>query len=220
MESKGWNWEKIKDERWDIPSEDVYYLAHRWKEQGKLKFLDLGCGVGRHALFFLKQGFKVYAFDISESGLNILREKAERENLDMNIDLGDMLFLPYPSDFFDSILAYHVIYHTNKKGIKKVISEIWRVLGENSEVYLTFNSKESPSFKNPKHKRIDENTLIKMNDEEEGILHYYVDENEVFDLLRKFKIIKMRYIKEIIPSSGFKYHVLAQKVQTRFIEED
>ncbi|MEN2984151.1 MAG: methyltransferase domain-containing protein [Dictyoglomaceae bacterium] len=75
MESKGWDWNKVKEEIWDNPSEDIYYTLSRWKRLGKTRLLDLGCGKGRHALFFAKEGFEVYALDISESGINILKER-------------------------------------------------------------------------------------------------------------------------------------------------
>lgn len=53
VESKGWNWEIVKDDKVDIwknPSIESYYLLNRWKSQGKRNFLDLGCGLGRHSI--------------------------------------------------------------------------------------------------------------------------------------------------------------------------
>lgn len=212
MQSRGWRWKEIKELRWEIPSEEAYHLAHRWKSLNKLRFLDLGCGIGRHAIFFAKQGFEVFAYDISESGISTLKEKVKKENLNIKIDLGDMLSLPYPSESFDCILAYHVIYHTDRKGLDKVISEIKRVLVKDGEIFVTFNSKESPSYKNPQHKRINGNTILKQEGKEAGILHYYVDEEEVLELMKDFDIISLRYIKEIKPYEGCKYYVLARKV--------
>jgi len=67
---------------------------------------------------------------------------------------GDMLTLPYDSGSFDCVLAFHVIYHTDRTGIERVISEIHRVLVQGGEVYLTFNSLSNPTFSDPRHRRM------------------------------------------------------------------
>jgi hypothetical protein len=57
IESKGWKWEIVKDDEnciWKNPSIESYYLLNRWKTQAKIEFLDLGYGLGRHAIFFGK----------------------------------------------------------------------------------------------------------------------------------------------------------------------
>ena len=57
VESKAWNWKDADKNRWMRPSEDAVYLAHKWKEEGVHSILDLGCGLGRHSLYFAKNGF-------------------------------------------------------------------------------------------------------------------------------------------------------------------
>ncbi|HOJ93267.1 MAG TPA: class I SAM-dependent methyltransferase [Dictyoglomaceae bacterium] len=208
---KGWNWEEIKEDKWNTPAEEVYYLAHRWKSLNKLRFLDLGCGKGRNSIFFAKEGFKVNAFDISESGILILRERAKEENLDIETSIGDMHSLPYKEESFDAILGYHVIYHTNKEGLQKVISEIRRVLAKDGEIFVTFNSKSAPSYKNPNNIVLEDGTVIKEEGIETGIPHYFVDKEEVLEFMKDFEIINMKYVEEIIPGRGCKYYVLAKK---------
>ena len=48
---------------------------------GQLRALDLGCGVGRHALLFARLGFDVSAVDLAEAGLAEVRRGAEAEGL-------------------------------------------------------------------------------------------------------------------------------------------
>lgn len=211
MEFKGWDWSKIQEDVWDVPSEDVYYLLYRWKNLGKTRLLDLGCGKGRHALFFAKEGFEVYALDISESGINILKEKSQRCNLKVFALVSDMHSLPYEDEFFDCILAYHAIYHTNRDGLKKVISEIYRVLKNGGEFYVTFNSKYSRSFNNPNNIFLDDGTVIKREGIEAGIPHYYLDKEEIYSFMKDFEILSLKYIEDIIPKSSNKYFILARK---------
>jgi tellurite methyltransferase len=47
----------------------VLTLLQELKSRGARAALDLGCGVGRHALFLAEAGFAVEAFDGSETGL-------------------------------------------------------------------------------------------------------------------------------------------------------
>lgn len=66
MQSKAWDWEKNQSDYWLIPCVESPYLAERWQGKGFLRFLDLGCGLGRHAVYMAKKGFEVTAADLSE----------------------------------------------------------------------------------------------------------------------------------------------------------
>lgn len=46
-----------------------------------LHFLDNGCGPGRHAMFFARQGFHVTALDQSREALDYLKNWAEAEQV-------------------------------------------------------------------------------------------------------------------------------------------
>ena len=99
-----------------------------------------------------------------------------------------MLCLPYPDQSFDCIFAYHVISHTDSKGIKKVISEIERILKPDGEVYLTFCSKESTEFEEKRFPMLDKNTLICQDELEKGIPHFYADLADLEELLADFDV--------------------------------
>ncbi|MBX6315952.1 MAG: class I SAM-dependent methyltransferase [Isosphaeraceae bacterium] len=58
---------------------DARALDERFVEPGPL--VDLGCGVGRHALRFARRGFPVVAIDLSRPMLSALGEKARAEGL-------------------------------------------------------------------------------------------------------------------------------------------
>ena len=197
IKSKSWNWDIVADDFWTIPSEDVYYYLNRWLKLDFNKILDLGCGLGRHSLFFAENGFEVHAFDLSESGFDKFMEQIKNENLNICIKLGDMLSLPYKDSYFDCVLAYHSIYHTDSLGIKQVISEIYRVLKKDGEAFLTFNSRNNPSFIKNSNKKIDENTVLKTEGNEQNIPHYYTDVEDLKYLLKDFRIIKIRQIEDI-----------------------
>jgi AraC-like DNA-binding protein/2-polyprenyl-3-methyl-5-hydroxy-6-metoxy-1,4-benzoquinol methylase len=185
---KGFNWGNIDPSQHLKPFDNCIYLASRWKELGYVDLLDLGTGLGRHAIYFAKQGFNVSAMDISDYAVQYLKTWAAKENLLINAKVSDMLSLNYSKQSFDCIFAYHVISHTDSIGIKKTIAEIERVLKPNGEVYLSFCSKESTEFMGNKSNKLDKNTLISRNEIEKGIPHFYADLNDIKELLANFKI--------------------------------
>lgn len=91
---KGWKWNtlRFKEDRkqWLTPSLEAYSFLYRWKEQGKKDFLDLGCGIGRHALLFGKQGFNVNVSDIVPEAVNQTKTLLESENISCSGRVEDM----------------------------------------------------------------------------------------------------------------------------------
>ena len=130
------DWETLYKEKGIIqkePSKFVKEAVEFFKQQNLEKILDLGCGTGRHALYLLKQGFKVYGCDASESALKIAKEIIKN----VEFKKCDITSLPYKDNFFDGILCHFVIQHGKIEQIKKAISEIYRVLRKNGILYLS-----------------------------------------------------------------------------------
>jgi 2-polyprenyl-3-methyl-5-hydroxy-6-metoxy-1,4-benzoquinol methylase len=79
------------------------YCALKWKEKGHKDLLDLGAGLGRHAIHFAKQGFRVNAIDISDYAIEYAKNWAAKEGLAIDAKVGDMLSLPYGDHAFDYV---------------------------------------------------------------------------------------------------------------------
>ncbi len=207
VKSAPWKWAENTEEIWTRPSEDVYYLLERWKSNSFLKFLDLGCGLGRHSLFFAKHGFSVSGFDLSPDGVDQLNKKALEQNLQIETRVGDMLNLPYADNHFDCLLSYHSLYHTDTNGMRRALSEAVRVLRPQGEAYITFNSKQSPSYANSDSIRIDDNTLVKTEGIEANVPHFYADYDDLQSLLSAFEIISLRLMRDYWKDSyGVHFH--------------
>lgn len=217
VKSKAWNWELVEkdNKHWNSPSKHVYYLAQKWKEKGFKKFLDVGIGFGRNALYMAKQGYIVNGFDLSEESVKTSIEKFKKENLEYeSIKIADMLEFPYEDNSFDCILAMNVISHTDTKGFLKILNEILRVLKPSGEAYFTLGSKESFWFKNPVCKYVDENTRIRIEDgPENGIPHFYVNDDDIKKMLSEHKIIEITNIRELTQHGNFSphYHIWLKK---------
>lgn len=220
VESKGWKWKIVNDDEksiWKNPCMESYYLLDRWSSQNKVQFLDLGCGLGRHSIQFGKNGFSVHCFDISEDAIIKTKRWAQSEGLFFEYAVGDMLKLPYADESLDCILCQNVISHTDTKGVKQVISEIYRVLSKDAECYLTLCSKATLGFNEKEWPSVDENTLIRMEEGPEyKVPHFYADYDLVKELFINFKIISITHVEDFWESGGetrsaFHYHVLIKK---------
>lgn len=220
IESKGWQWTALSNqgkEIWRFPSQEAYYLCARWTGQNKKSLLDLGCGMGRHSIFFGRNGFDVSCLDISEEAISSTREWAESEKLEFDYKIGDMLKLPYEDAAFDCIMCRNVISHADTEGVKQAISEIFRVLKPAGECFLTIASKADKGFKHDDWPLIDENTRVRMEEGPEyGIPHFYADRTQVTELLSDFETVSLMHIEDYYwrgdaQLAACHYHVLIRK---------
>lgn len=217
--SKAWDWSKENRPVWLQPSEECYYIAHKWKENKVRTVLDFGCGLGRHAIFFAKQGFRVSAFDLSLEATAHLRKWAEDEGLSIDITNADMLRLPYADNSFDALFAYHVISHTDTPGVKRILDEITRVLKVGSEIYLSLCSKETWSFRDSGYPKLDENTVVNTAEgPEKGIPHFYVTLDDILGLFSNYDIERIRHTDDCYFSGqrqNSKHYFISAKLRAK-----
>ena len=209
IDSKPWAWDLVKPgahSYWEVPADEFLPIVSRWKEKKYSRILDLGCGTGRHAIFLAQNGFAVDAFDLSSDGIDTLKEKAQNQNVSLEIQVGDMLNLPYGANMFDCVLAFHATQHSDLAGVKEILQSIHRILEPNGEAFLTLASKESSSWKTYTGQRINDYTLIKTEGPEIEVPHTYLNYDEVLEVLKDFTIIKMQQIMNYLPKQN-KYHI-------------
>lgn len=209
---KGWNWSEVDHHYWSTPSQESYYLSDLWKQKGFEEILDLGCGIGRHSIYFAEQGFKVTGYDLSETGLATLKSVNEAKQLGINVVHGDNHQLPFHNKSFDTVLAYHSIYHTDSKGIVKIINEVKRVLKDDGEFFLTMLSKKDSSFIDPSFELVDENTKMKLEQDQTVLPHYYMDSKEVPELLDGFDVIQIRQVQDLFDNKDSWHYFIHLKM--------
>lgn len=194
--SKGWDWEKANQEPWLKPTDDCFYLSSKWLEKGYTKLVDLGAGLGRHSVYFAKQGFEVDALDVSEYALDHISEWAEKDSVEVNTILCDIMgTLPYPDQSVDCVFAYHAISHTDTAGIKNLISELERVIKPGGEIYTSLCSKEGWEFSKAGYEIIDQNTVLVDEDgPEKNVPHFFANRDDILKLFQNFNIERIRHI--------------------------
>jgi ubiquinone/menaquinone biosynthesis C-methylase UbiE len=108
--------------------------------------LDLGCGVGRHALLFAEHGFAVEAIDGAAAGLDFTCREAAARSLRLNLRQADADALPFADESFDYVLSWNVIFHGTMGDVGRRIAEIWRVLKRGGLYQGTVLSKRDVQF--------------------------------------------------------------------------
>ncbi|HPE95566.1 MAG TPA: class I SAM-dependent methyltransferase [Bacillota bacterium] len=189
--TKAWDWSKNTDDYWLMPCVESAYLAQTWRAKGFERFLDAGCGLGRHSVYMASQGFNVTSFDLSDYAVRHTQEWAEKEGLHVSTRVSNMLTLPYEDEAFQCAMAYNVIYHTDTAGFTRALSELRRVLCSGGELFLTLISKNTWGFLNADEaKKIDENTVAFDEIEAgENIPHFFVDINDIIKLFSGWEFV-------------------------------
>jgi SAM-dependent methyltransferase len=103
------------------------------------RVLEIGVGTGRHFMNALNHGTDIYGIDVSESMLNMLYDKLNR-NEHYRVSLQNMIDFSF--DFkFDLIMApFRVIMHISEKADQlKAINNVWDHLEKDGEfIFDTF----------------------------------------------------------------------------------
>lgn len=202
VQSKEWNWNSVEQDKWVCPSEDSVYLAKKWQEEGVRSILDLGCGRGRHALYFTKKGFKVTAVDLSAEAIEYNKKFQKEQGVDYLCKRADMMKLPFADDAFDRVFSYHVISHQDTAGVQHVLQEIARVLKPGGKVFLTLCSKEHYAFSQSEFPRLDENTVLKTEGAEVEVPHFFADKVILKKIFAGYEFESVRHITECIMEEG------------------
>ena len=179
-------WDSIFTERGRLftkPHTDIERVVTLIRDSRGSRILDLGCGTGRHIVYFTRLGFDVYGFDASPKALKMTLEWLRSENLEA--DLREHLMeepFPYEDDFFDAVISVQVIHHNLMKSIRKTINEIERVLKPGGMLFVTFPVlTPGPVSEEDDWKlaEVEEGTFIPQRGWESGIPHHYFSPEEI-----------------------------------------
>ncbi|MCG8361066.1 MAG: class I SAM-dependent methyltransferase [Kiloniellales bacterium] len=129
---------------WLTPEKEVATLAReRFARHAARQALDLGCGVGRHALELARIGFETSATDPARAGLDELERAASAAGLTVTIKEAAADNLPFDDASFDYVVAFNVIHHGDGDGVRASLAEVRRVLRIGGVLQATLLSRRS-----------------------------------------------------------------------------
>lgn len=197
---------------WSNPDPLVSDLIPRWQRDGVRTVLDLGFGVGRHAILCARAGFEVYGLDSSPSGLDFANAWAEREGVQVRLQTGDMAALPFVDGFFDLILTWNVIYHGTAKVVRRTVAEIERCLAPGGALLCTLISTRHRSHGHGTE--IEPGTFVVPGETEKSHPHHYFDRAETDRYLSAFDLVRCEDVEQD-GAGGYHWQVLARLRERR-----
>jgi len=157
------------------------------------KIVELGAGLGRDTIFFAKNSIHVNALDYSGSGIKIINEKAEKQNLSKYIST--KIFdvrkkLPFEDNSIEACFS-HMLYcmALTLNELENLNNEIYRILKPNGINIYTVRHTNDGDYKKGIHRGED----LYEND---GFIVHFFSKEKVNSLLNGFQNLKLENFEE------------------------
>ena len=194
---------------WLDPHPAVAAILPELQARGARRALDLGCGVGRHALLLAGAGLAVEAMDGSATGLDVLRQTATARGLSLGLHRGSAADLPFADASFDFVLSWNVIYHGSLGDVGRALAEIWRVLKPGGLYQGTMLPLRNSNY--GIGRRVAPDTFVVDGTEERGHPHFYCDAATLVSLLAGFEIFNLSQTEQRKPGS-WHWNIIAERL--------
>ncbi|OGC02373.1 MAG: hypothetical protein A3G35_08230, partial [candidate division NC10 bacterium RIFCSPLOWO2_12_FULL_66_18] len=102
-------------------------LVGVFRAHGVRTVLEAGCGSGRDALLYAREGFDVTGTEISENALRWASERAEAEGLRLMLLRDDLAATNLPPGSFDAVVAIHLIHLQPAPVRQTMVNQLWRL---------------------------------------------------------------------------------------------
>ena len=162
-----------------LDSIDRGFLAFSAKHLEGKKVLDVGCGTGRNTIRLAEAGVDITGMDICKEML----EKLNRKKPGIKTKLGDILEIPYEDESFDAVICNLVFVHLKNPVL--AIREIYRVLKNDGELYLSVIHQRRPP-------------VLKAKKEKFKINSFFYSARKIFKLLEEeeFGVVDMKTVED------------------------
>jgi tellurite methyltransferase len=197
--------------KWAKPEPEV--LAHAETLHKGARVLDLGAGIGRHALAFAQMGFAVSALDAAPESLAAMRENATKLGVGIDLHLGMMTDLPFADASFDHVLSWNVIYHGDEAVVARSLAEVARVLKPGGTFMATMLSARRVPVEQAKAtgREISRNTWVFDGPGDKVHPHYFCNAHDLVTLLAGFELMSLVDREHDSPGS-WHWHLLAERL--------
>ena len=109
------------------PTSVARRLADLFRAHGVRRILEAGCGSGRDALFYAREGFEVTGTDLSENGLHWARQRVRAEGISLTLLCDELVETRLPPGSFDAVVAIHLV-HLQPAGVRRaMLNQMWRL---------------------------------------------------------------------------------------------
>ena len=175
--------------------------------------LDLGAGIGRHALALAALGFQVSALDAADGSRASIVAAAAARGLTVQVALGRMTDLPYPDGHFDHVLSWNVIYHGDETVVARSVAEIARVLKPGGTFMGTMLSARRLPVEQARApgREISRNTWVFEGPGDKVHPHYFCNARDLLQLFAGFEPLCLTDREHDSPGS-WHWHLTAERM--------
>ncbi len=165
--------------------------------------LDVGCGIGRHALYLGERGFRMAGIDVSPTGVSTTQQVCAERGIAFDGNVAPMTAIPWEDMTFDAALSTSTISHNRLADIQKTLDEIWRVLKPGGTLLVDFPHKNTRAYQQVRD-QVSAGTIIEVEPEtyvddsaqpDDGndafLPHHYTDEDELRMLMQRYEILRL-----------------------------
>ena len=217
MTDNAWEtyWNKEENHgRWQRPAPEVVEFIKSQSPQEKPDVLDLGCGLGRHAIALAQAGFHVTATDASETAIAHLNGWKAKLGLAIQAKTCDVLDDGFARESFDVVLSYNVIYHGYREQFAQAIEHVRALLRPDGLFYFTCHSRQDGKY--GYGEEVAPHTFRCTKSITPGDIHYFTDGPDLDELLVGFELVSREKHEGHWDNKGTRqfystWHVLAQK---------
>jgi len=203
-----------QSEYWRTPAPSVMRFIETCRPGEGKRALDLGTGIGRHALAIAENGFHVLALDESQTAIDTLRNTAKERGLSIDTMVSDYFQANLAPDSFDIIVAYNVIYHGDYGFFLRSVDLCGRILRKGGQLFFTCPTRRDGKYGSGE--KVAEHTYRSQNSLHPGDVHYFADEETLRSVLDGFEIVSLDRVEHDWDHDGViqfssNWEVIAQK---------
>jgi len=197
------------------PTSVARHLAVLFRQKGVARILEAGCGSGRDALYYAREGFAVTGLDVSVNALRWAREAAAKTDLPIRLVAADLLAAELPPASFDAVVAIHMLHLKPEPVRRAMVNRFWGLARDGGLIAMANYATEEPGFSTwdpypERNSRVDP----------KGKLVHFFDAEDIasllppdrFDLLTS-ELVDVTEVPDAGPVSHREWLIVARKVR-------
>ncbi len=165
------------------------WIPERLHAASALRVLDLGCGSGWLSVFLSREGFKVTGIDVADHALELGKQWAAMEDLQIQFDVGDLGDLPYPDGSFDAVVANSIIEHLPLSLALVAMTKLKSLLVEGGTFVGCFDKVGTGPGE---YYKLEDGTQVYTDKSRKGMMLRYFPDDEVKELFNGWKIDELK----------------------------